>query len=113
VNADLLAFLRARLDEDEADRWDVHSSDCATTRDPSFPCDCGYPARMLREVTADRELLMAYEDRQSWAEDDDPDTMSSNPEWEKGAAAALLTVIRLRAGAAYSDHPDYDPGWKP
>jgi hypothetical protein len=68
---DLVAFLTARLDEAAAGAWSVHDvARCdallyeedlppAAARTPD--CDCGYPARVLREVEAGRALLLAYE----------------------------------------------------
>ncbi len=58
---DLIAYLNARLDEDTAEAWDRHEGHCATAGPISFPCDCGYPARVLREVEAVRAVMAIHE----------------------------------------------------
>jgi hypothetical protein len=129
----LIAFYRARLDEDEAlareaagltECWVAEESAIGVVLVDGEPLIEGHitgltahiarhdPGRVLREAEAGRLLLMAYEDRQSWADDDDPDTGPSSPEWEKGAAAALLAAVQLRA-AVHDGHPDYRQEWKP
>ena len=58
---DLLAFLNARLAETAARPGLIHDLGCAAV--PSVitmdegPCDCGRPARVLREVDACRVLI--------------------------------------------------------
>jgi hypothetical protein len=114
----LIAFLNARLDEDEAG---------ARTPD----CDCGYLARVLREVEAKRAILAEHfiltnEDRSEAYEE-----FSVVPWGAKGGAGdqgsgcvtchyygmggvkgyGICRTVRLLA-AVYSDHPDYRQEWK-
>ena len=111
--SDLVAFLRARLDEDEAA--------AKTGSDPGWRSDGPYlgwvaggiaaqfkwttdaahaarhdPARVLREVAAKRAIL---DEAESELADD---------------LAAVMPRDRLRhLAAVYSDHADYRPEWKP
>jgi Family of unknown function (DUF6221) len=55
-----IAFLNARLDDDEAEAGDLHYDSCARCRPIVFPCDCGYPARVLRDVEAKRAILALH-----------------------------------------------------
>src|SRR5580700_10476809 len=62
----LTDFLTARLDEDAAAANDFHDAlRCdALDRDGGFDlrwCNCGYPARVLREVDAKRKILAEYQ----------------------------------------------------
>jgi hypothetical protein len=94
MSYDPVAFLDARLGEQEAAAWSVHDvATCdallyeedlpaAAARTPD--CDCGYPARVLREVNAKRAILRRYKD---------------------GDDALYVAVLEL--ASAYSDHPDY------
>ena len=95
--SDLVAFLRARLDEDERE----------LEKDP--PVGLGYanlPARIHREVEAKRAILGEY------APIAKADDGSHEPEYAYGWADALGVAVRALA-AVYRDHPDYDPGWIP
>lgn len=90
--SDLVAFLRARVDEDAvaATMREAHKLDCEQVPNPAgytYPCDCGVPERMLREVEAKRKILDGF----------DP------IEHPVGPLLALAAV--------YCDHPDYDPAW--
>ena len=65
-----IAFLRARLDEDQAGAWAIHDvakcdallyeEDMAGAAADTPDCDCGHPARVLREVAVWRRLLLDY-----------------------------------------------------
>jgi hypothetical protein len=95
---DLIAFVKARLDEDEAGADEVHlPRTCSSVdRDGDFDtswCDCYYPARVLREVAAKRAILDSR-----WGGPDHADM------WES-CVLDLATV--------WSDHPDYRQEWKP
>jgi uncharacterized protein DUF6221 len=91
---DLVTFLRARLDEDEArtrdepmDQW--HTIECGyDICEYGYDCSCAVPARVLREVETKRRIVERY------ADDSFP------PE--------IFDIA-----AVYADHPDYDPDWKP
>lgn len=93
--------MKARLSEDEAaaepleHSW-ITAADAATAAF-SHRFD---PARMLREVEAKRAIL---DEHTNWTCCGD---FNGQPQ------DALRTVVRHLA-TAYSDHPDYDPVWKP
>lgn len=137
--SDLIAFLTARLAEDEEvardaracaevkdGRWfdgedeinDDNGLRLATVNHPFVTAHIARhdPSRVLREVEADRRLIEAYHDRANWAEElRDPDTdyrnvTEADARWEEGATAALLAAIQFRA-AVYSDRPDYRQEW--
>lgn len=125
---DLVAFLRARLDEDEAvtreaDDFDDHSwyivqDGLGNTVGPrpqpgEFRIATAYyaeyaehiarydPARVWADVAAKRELLRVAEAAADFA-----------PTFTTGFAAKLEGVLR-RFAVAYADHPDYRPEWAP
>ncbi|HEY5990764.1 MAG TPA: DUF6221 family protein [Streptosporangiaceae bacterium] len=120
MSADLAAFLRARLDEAEARAWAVHDvSKCDALLYEDLPadaplpdaadCECGYPARVLREVAAKRAILDAYERAESRR-------LGDEPEYAYGYADGLPDGLRsavLRLAAVWQDHPGYDPEWAP
>lgn len=132
----LAGFLRARLDEDEATAWAVHDvTKCdallyeedlpgAAARTPD--CDCGYPARVLREVEAKRKRLVLYLDaKETFASalkdappGGDPATAHSyvrervNVNQASGRFTALEVSVRLDA-AVWDGHPDFRPEWRP
>jgi hypothetical protein len=103
----LTEFLTARLDEDEAGADDFHDARrCGSLdRDGGFTpgqCDCGYPARVLREVEAKRKILNQL-----------MSDLSYRPPVPSGhrRAWAIASLIVEAMAAIYSDHPDYDPAW--
>ena len=123
MNDDLVAFLRARLDEDEAAAraWLplvrlTGSSSWHQELDESNlgPYSIAHarlhdPARVLREVEAGRAILAKYElGRRTY----DPD----RDDWFSPAAAMFGSdmewLIKTRV-AIYSDHADYRQEWKP
>jgi hypothetical protein len=101
---DLTDFLAARLDEKEAAAPEFHEAGvCAGCNDwdagfDPGQCDCGYPARVLREVAAVRAVLDAYQ--------------RSVRGLGEGLSVAYRRLVQA-AAAVYSDHPDYDPAWAP
>jgi uncharacterized protein DUF6221 len=109
---DLIAFARARLDEAAAGAWSVHDvarcdallyeedMGAAAARTPD--CDCGFPARVLREVEAKRAILDAYVHADG----------NSPRDRDRGRWDAMHATVRLLA-AIDRDHPDYRPEWKP
>ncbi|MFF4412134.1 DUF6221 family protein [Streptosporangium sp. NPDC001559] len=122
MSGDLIAFLKARLDEDEqaADIGaQLHEDEPA---DPSYAGgivnleDAGWepgaarrfndyvtrfdPARVLHEVEAKRSIIAEL-----WDEKDDfPTTWTAS-----GTASAVLRRLAL----PYADHPDYRQEWQP
>jgi hypothetical protein len=123
VSADLIAFLTARLDEDEAvakraaDRmgspdWRQGEADDGRDIVMMGEHEVGMhsligahiarhdPARVFREVEAGRAILAEY-DR----------ALVKAP----GNVPLISTLKRLMQARAevYSDHPDYDQAWRP
>ena len=113
---DLVAFLRARVAEDEArarsaaesygDRWTADASGgvrgsieyVSVIGEPGSPDDYVArhdPARVLREVDAKRRIV----DRYAWLRE----------HGDTGDAAWILPLL----AAAYADHPDYREEWRP
>lgn len=136
---DLIAFLNARLDEDEAAAraampgpwWTLN---VARRREPEFLLDQAWrdtehiarhdPDRVLREVAAKRKRLALYLDAKETLAavlrkappEDDPATAHSyvreriSANRASGRFTALEMSVRLDA-AVYSDHPDYRQEW--
>lgn len=105
---DLIAFLWARLDEDETAirTWAaccVHIDACDETGGYLERFDT---RRMLAEVEAKREILDEY---RLWAEDDSRDYDQSQTAADR--TAALEVVVKLLA-QPYAEHPDCRPEWR-
>jgi hypothetical protein len=72
------------------------------------------PARVLRDVQADRAILAMYEDRDGYdlpegvQEGRDPDERAC----DEAIRDVLRDVLEIRA-ARFSDHPDYREEWRP
>ena len=124
MSDDLAAFLAVRLDEDEAaardsyyegQRWIaeeegvyrypddelIHSADRKADARHIALHD---PARVLREVAADRKILAEYERIQ----------LSAAAYPSQGNAAALIAVqavVKIRA-EVFDGHPDYGEDWR-
>jgi hypothetical protein len=131
---DLIAFLNARLDEDEAaaravqdnsDPWpgqweaDEHHRlrtfngwTLAVPGTPGGEFKPGVlahiarhdPARVLRDVEADRRLLAEWQKAEA-----DP---AVDDQWNAGLAAGLRLAVQIRA-ARHSGRPDYRQEWAP
>lgn len=129
---DLIAFLRARLDELEFSDW--HARDCKThQRMPAnsplgqagkpMTCNCPVPEWLLAEVDAKRRILDLHH----------PDKHLENWYWDSRKCAECghlwhrmtepgtpPTVIGPETGCAtvrllalpYADHPDYREEWR-
>ncbi len=100
--SDLVAFLIARLDEDEAAANEVHLArkcgcidhDGEFSADPVY-CSCEGPALVLREVEAKRKILDIHD-------------MRHDPCDAHDASLRSIPCDTLFALASvYSDHPDY------
>lgn len=109
-----IAFLEARLAEDEKDftlprphtfssadaYHGAHRLDCAAlliggigTHD--LDCDCGHPARILAEIAAKRALIQQCRDAVRY--------------YGTGDMLGPIWVL----AAIHKDHPDYQDGWAP
>lgn len=133
--SDPVAFLAARLDEDEATA--TRAAECDKLRmlgaerglppgDWSWLADYGQPqpgdialidhqvrfdpARELREVAAKRRLIERY--KNAVAAVTAGSVVSFRAGQDDGYAQACLDAIR-DATAAWADHPDYDQEWAP
>jgi len=115
VSADLVAFLRARFDEETArqqDHWEQwHHRDCEAVPQVLYPeretgtCDCGVPTRVLADIDAKRKLLTEYTDsEQALAPLADM--------YDVGRVEGLLAALRLLA-LPYASHEDYRNEWAP
>jgi hypothetical protein len=119
---DLIAFLRARLDEDEqaaqqvlsfeADgfkweyQWARHGRYQGRVTRSSFEPGAPSPRRVLAEVEAKREILDEY---RLWADDDSRDYDQSQTAVDR--TAALEEVVKLLA-QPYADHADFRSEWR-
>lgn len=109
--SDLVEFLRARLDEDEArargEGPHIVFHDPAGRPLPPPPMPGSYPAgRVLREVEAKRRILAEHRPMiPGWCHTCDV------PADVKGNEHGCLTV-RLLA-LPYADHPNYREAWRP
>jgi Family of unknown function (DUF6221) len=121
-NETLVAFLRARLDEDEAAaRAAVHFDyGVKNWADDGDPVDVHIarhdPARVLREVMAARAILDLHSPSYpvTYPEPSGQPTCgvchAGGWDWEpeKWPCPTVRALV-----AVYSDHPDYDQGWAP
>ncbi|GAA3718410.1 DUF6221 family protein [Streptomyces tremellae] len=130
--ADLIAFVRARLDEESAaieapETWTAFEENEQTgTRrvdvDYSFErvvaCTRSWrgvhierqdPARTLRRIAAQRAILDAYEAAAA-AVDTPENLVSSHWQGDSGYVNGLWFAVEQTA-AIYSDHPDYQARW--
>lgn len=107
---DLVEFLAARLDEDEAGAAEM-------TENAKWLADCGgphghevvtkniaiNPARVLAEVEAKRRIIADRQRIDRSANDDD---------WSSGYSDANYDALQAIA-LPYADHPDHREEWKP
>lgn len=117
----LTEWLRAQLDEDAAGAADPfadtawHARGCENLPDvlypgyESGPCDCGVPARVLREIEAKRGVLRQYEAVREQVRNP---VSAENRRAARIAQGELEDVLRLLA-VPYSDRPGYDGAWRP
>lgn len=122
----MLGFIDARLREDEdaaheaaqaigngewgpADRQ-VRSVTLTVVADTAAPRHISRhdPARVLREITAKRELIETAAYRLAAAEDLERQGVAATGELRAPAEHLLSTLA-----AVYSDHPDYREEWRP
>ena len=105
----LTEFLLARIAEDERDGWEVHVQGCPSVRDVPFPCECGYPARVLAECEAKRRIVetFSFENDAGSAVDEWMSTGLTPP-----PAVAALTRVATLLALPYADHPDFHEAWR-
>lgn len=117
--SDLVAFLRARIDEDERRAQGANPNN-ASVRDAVFrslSCYSGdvlfvtamSPARLLAEVQAKRAIIAHAEFVSNHGPAADYERAV---DLTTGAAAALQDVLRWLV-LPYSEHPDCHPSWLP
>jgi hypothetical protein len=132
---ELVAFLAARLDdEEEAARDMARSHPAPWSADAAFVYDAGGglvlrdeyhweairyaarhdPARVLADVAADRKLLAMYEAQAGYDLPEGVHDGRDPGERERDEAVkdALEEVVKIRAGR-FDSHPDYKPEWRP
>jgi len=113
-NSDLVAFLRARLDEDEKAAADARDDVESWWQDPAqdSPAELHIvrhsPERVLREVEAARRVLDMWQD---------PDTIEesinyavSSADYQIASADTVDRIVRVMA-LPYAAHPDFRPEW--
>lgn len=135
---DLVAFVTAQLDEDEAAANEVHRpGTCGCVdRDGDFSpdpvwCGCGYPARVLREVAAKRAIVglhAVHAEPERWGDSHSDPALRGQPTGRTSYWCAICDDDRdyghvggpqegcetLRhVAAVWSDHAGYRPEWKP
>lgn len=111
--SDLIAFLKTRLDEDEAGHWAVHDvTKCDALLYEDLPaaaplpdagaCECGYPARVIREVAAGRAIIQLHKAEPG-----------QHPDFCGHDLHELPCPTLRHAAAIYSNYPDYQQEWAP
>ncbi len=115
----IVAFIGARLAEDKKRAEGLLFACRIPEKTPDFfacggPAAEAYwehfgPARMLRDVEADAKLLRELRSAEG----------NTGGDWGEGEAgyaagleAGLVLAVKVRA-ERWSDHPDYQEGWKP
>ena len=107
-------FLLARIAEDEAavepgisgvalHGW--HTVDCGTGIGywANGECVCGYPARVLAECHAKRNIVVDYQDATELASSAASDIDRNRYRAQRDVLAVALGHLAI----AYADHPDY------
>jgi hypothetical protein len=116
---ELVAFIEARLAEAEQTAGAVHMDDCSAVARyidgddrlaPCGPCDCGFPARMLREVEAKRRIL-ALHPLTTYTDEEPGYSQTLNDHLCPGRQTPC-TTLRLLA-LPYDQHADYRADWGP
>ena len=104
---DLVQWLGEQLDEDEQvqkslDDW--HARNCESIPvegyNGPFPCDCGVPARVLREIDAKRQIIERCTAVQGLLLDD-------------FTAEHLADDVLALLALPYADRPGYREEWRP
>ena len=104
---DIVAFIRARLDEDARDADDLHDIElCDQVRLDGPPCDCGIPGRMLRAIEAKRGLLALTLDGENGVA-----CANALVEGEYDSDMEWPEKILCLLASEWSDHEDYQTVW--
>ncbi|WP_051819248.1 DUF6221 family protein [Streptomyces sp. NRRL S-920] len=129
MTADLIAFLRARLDEDvavivapetwtafeENERTGTRRVDVDHSIERVVACTRSWrgdhiarhdPARVLKEIEAKRQIIARYEDQAALLANHMGGILT------KYLVQELLEVVRALA-LSDDDHPDYKESWRP
>ncbi|MBX7464946.1 DUF6221 family protein [Streptomyces sp. NPDC057910] len=128
MTADLVQFIRGRLDEDASRASNWHDLECeihthlgtglaaavAASRMfadvPGAVCDCGGPARVLADVEAKRQILAECSD---WYDKVNASTTEKYPMPDlAGRFEVAMPILRLLA-LPYADRSDYREEWRP
>ncbi|MFE4701449.1 DUF6221 family protein [Streptomyces sp. NPDC056738] len=134
MDIDLSEWLRVQLDTDARDIADPyaekawHARDCVMLPDgdsPTYPCDCGVPDRLLREIEAkrqivapyaaaltDREMLRARMREVIYKEPEEFARLHRQESELIDRASSLASVVRLLA-LPYADRLGYREDWRP
>jgi len=103
---DLVAFLNARLDEDEEQARRVQAVlDDGWNYFDETPTELIDPARALREVEVKRAIVRRCAIRMN--------EMDQHPNGLVSPRALLARQVLMDLAAVWSDHPDYRAEWKP
>jgi hypothetical protein len=106
---DLLAFLHARLDDDER-LGTLHTRVADEIGLAADPCDPRGGIRIVADAAAKRRMVERA-DAAIHLADETPEG-APNAAQRQGQAAAWEAVLEFLT-EPYADHPDYDPEWKP
>lgn len=118
---DMVAFIRARLDEDRAAADEMQEnanwmSDCGQPHNVSISLRSGWEmdsARVLRGVEAKRKLISR---EHPLCECGDPDNQPTDPRSGRPLEHHYDCVVEFTAGilaSEWSTHPDYRSEWTP
>lgn len=111
----ITAYIRARLDEDAAAAPRVHSTLCLTVRNRIAPCDCGFPAHILRGVGTRRRILDEHQQTDADQVGDHPTgciTCHHDPDCGTTHGHGTCQTVRHLA-TEWGSHPDYHQDWTP
>jgi len=116
MTVDLLAFLRARLEEDAAAAAEMAGNrewpaDCGDVHDVSIQTTGGWTftsERLLAEVEAKRGMITQYENVSKLVNEPIPTDHHSASHIEQWA---LYDVLR-RLAVPHASHPDYREKWR-
>jgi hypothetical protein len=116
--SNIVAFLQARLDEEEVDhcsaKWSeskLHRSGCDTNTD-SYPasCDCDGPTLILALSASIRAIIERH--RPAWAADWPCCAVCHDGNWSNLDGASFpCDTVRLLA-QVHAGHPDFDDAWR-